>query len=346
MGANFGSGALLGADSYVAVGRESTYGTYGTCTALLECLSFGLGGMVEGKKLEQIAFNRVYSDHLSLSKKVEGAVEFYYKPRQEACNYILLNAFGCSTATTATVTAGASYTHTIDIGDMSGTYKSLCVNSRRGDATNGKIYQYTGLRVNELTLSAEIDDALKCSAGFIGKDEATGTTVASALTVTSTDILSFVNGRISVSTFGSDLTSTTYYEVENIEFSLNNNLKGDDGRRIGSNVIGVLPVGVAELSLKCTLRYDTSTAYDAMVAGTALNAEFIFTGATLASSNQLESLKIVMPKIYVAEAKNPEVGGPDEIIKQEISFNIMRDKSSSGGYAVQAILTNATSSYN
>jgi hypothetical protein len=72
------------------------------------------------------------------------------------------------------------------------------------------------------------------------------------------------------------------------------------------------------------------------------SAEFEFLGATLAGSSVRKGIKFVFPKVYIKDAGDPEIGGPEEILVSEIAFDVLRDASSTGGYAVTAIVTNGT----
>lgn len=342
-----GAGALMSGDSYVALGRETALNTAITTTADFCFLSASFKTSKDSKVLEEICRNRTYGSRIALGKTIEGSVEAYYYPVKDSLNYILQNAFGGSVAS-ATTTAGASYVHTFNIGNLDAqTYKGLTFNVRKGDATSGKTFMYTGCRTSELGLMAEIDEALKMSASFIGMNSSIGVDISSVLTTT-VDVapLEFVNGRFSVENSLASLTASSYWHVQSFDFKLANNLKADnESRRIGSDVLNVLPVGMANFELNATMRFDTTTAYDAMLAGTQFSAEFEFLGATLAGSSVRQGIKIVMPKVFIKDAGDPEIGGPDEILSAEVSFDVLRDTSSTGGYAVQALVTNGTASY-
>ncbi len=173
-----------------------------------------------------------------------------------------------------------------------------------------------------------------------------GNDVQAGLTSTAAEPLSLVSGRVSVENTLTALTSTSYWEVQNVEFTLGNNLKADnDSRHIGTDSLDILPPGILNVGLKCSLRFDTSTMYDYMVNSTKLSAEFEFLGDTLPGSVIREGIKVVMPRVYVKSGGDPEVGSPDEIMKSEVEFDVVGDDSSSGGYAVKCYVTNLTSSY-
>lgn len=345
-----GQGQLVGNLSYFAFGRETTYGTYATCTAGLNTLSGSLKTVKDVKILEEIQTSRTNSNAIFLGKTIEGECEFYFSPLNAASNYILHNAFGGGAISSATATGetagGAGFTHTVSINNFLTTYSSLSINNRKGQATDGKIFEYSGIRVNELTFTAELDDALKCSASFIGKDSTiTSNDVSSAISTLSQTPLSFVNGRFSVETTTAGLTSTSFWHVQSFEFKVANNLVSDSAaRRIGSDTLQVLPAGMANFELKATIRFDTTTAFDAMIAGTRLAAEFEFLGNTMSTSVIREGIKLTMPYVVINDAGDPEIGGPNEMLTSEVTFKVLRDPTTSG-YAVKAFVTNNTSTY-
>lgn len=346
-----GSGSLEGYGSYLSCGRESTFGTGVTCTAEINFISAGLKTLKEIKTIEQVETSRTYSKNFRISKVIEGEMECYAYAEPNGFQYLMQNAFG-GTVTTATATGetagGAAFTHTYVIGDMNGTYKSLSFNHRKGQSSGAQIFEYSGVRVNEMNMSAEIDEALKASFSVIAKDSTqTSNDVASALyTTTSCEPLSFVEGRVSVETDLASITTTSFWHVQSVEFGIANNLKSDAAsRRIGSDTLDILPVGVASFTLNMTMRFDTTTAYDYMLNNTDLAVQLNFEGSTLAGSVIKRGMKFNFPKVKVMDAGDPEIGGPDEVLTSEVVFMVYRDDASAGGYAVQAEVTNLTTSY-
>ena len=309
--------------------------------------------MKENKILEQIERTRTYSKRISLSKKVEGDLDFYYAPTVDACNFMLQNVFGgtitSATATGETAGAGASsaMVHTFNVGAMDQSYPSLCINIRKGDTTAGKVFNYNGVRVNQMTFTAEIDEPLQISTSLIAMDSTqVSNDVASALTVTSASILSFVDGRVSVETSFGSLTSSSFWHVQSVEFGVQNNLKnGNESRRIGSDILTQLPPGIAAFTLNCRIRFDTTTAFAAMINATKLSAQLEFLGPTLTSSAIRQGIKFNFPTLYVSDAGDPEIGGPDEVLTSNVVFHVLRDDTTSTGYAVQALVTNQKTNY-
>lgn len=346
-----GQGAVIGGLGYLAIGRENSFKTYNTCSAGLPIISTGLKTIQENKILDQIDRNRVNSARVSMSRRVEGPIDFYPCVESTALVYLLQNAFGGAAVSSATATgdtAGAvTFVHTINVGNFDLTISSLCMNLRKGDSAGGKVFEYSGARVNELMLTADIDEALKASASIIAVDSTnTSNDVASALTTSSFEPLSFASGRVSIDGSLASLTSSSFWHVQNIELGLGNSLKNDAAAgRIGSEVLDVLPAGMVAFTFNMTMRFDTMTAFNAMKAGTQLAGQFEFLGSTLSGSTLRRSLKLTMPKIYISDAGDPEIGGPDEVLQSTVVAHVLLDNSSATGYAMRAEIRNGVASY-
>lgn len=346
-----GENANVGFNSYICVGREATFKTYATCTAGLDFISASLKTTQEQKVIEAVSTKRTYSDRISLSKVVEGDIEFYIGADNDASQYLFQNAMGGGSITSVTATGetvgGSAMEHTYTLNNFDATYSSLSINHRKGDATNGKIFEYFGGRVNEFTLSGEVDEALIANASMIFVDSTnTSNNVSANLTVTGQTPLSFVNMRLSMESTFASLTASAFWHVQSFEFGINNSLKADsDSRRLGTSILDVLPAGVAQFTFNFSMRFDTLTAYSAMLNESQFAAQLVFQGPTISGSAIRQQIKLNMPKIYVNDAGDPEVGGPDEIIKAEVSCLVLRDDSTSTGYAVEAKVINATQSY-
>jgi hypothetical protein len=344
-----GDSALYSGESYLAVGRETAFGTYVTATAGLDFISESIKTMKDAKILEEVQRKRTMQRDFRMGKTVAGDVEFYAYPELPAVGYFLQNAFG-GTVTSATATGettgGAAFTHTFSEGSMDQTYPSLCFNVRKGPLTGGKTFRYVGAKVNSLSLAAELDEPVVITASMIIKDSTqVADDVETLLTSTALEPLSFANGRFSVENSFSSLTSSSYWHVQSINWTLNNNLKNDaTARRIGSDTLALIPIGVQGYELTCQVRFNTTTAYDAMLNSTELAGEFEFLGSTLSGSSIRRGLKVQFQKLTIKDAGDPEISGPDEVLTSTITFNVLRSAGASG-YAVRALLTNTQSSY-
>lgn len=347
-----GDSALIAGLSYLAFGRETVTGSYNTCTAGLNFMSASFKTMKENRAIEEINGSRAYNRNFQNGKVVEGELEFLVEPRRTAFGYMLQNWMGgtvtSATATGETAGAGASsaMTHTFILGNMDQSYASLCVNHRKGPATGGKVFNYSGAKVNELTFNAEINEPLVASASLICFDSTqVSNDVEAAIVFQTATALSFVAGRLSIETAFASLTTTSFWHMVSVEFGHSNNLKADDdSRRIGSDILAVLPASMIEFTLNARVRFNTTTAYDAMMASTELAAELEFLGPTLPGSAIRQGLKFQYPKVIVADAGDPEVSGPNEMLMSDVKFLVLKDDSSATGYAMRCLLTNNTTS--
>jgi hypothetical protein len=343
-----GDSALLAGLSYFNVGRETTLGTYNTCAAGLDFISTNIKTQKDSRILEQIEHSRTYSKRLHLSKSIGGDVEWYFRPEETADSFILQNAFG-GTVTTSTVasetTGGGGFDHVFATGNMDQSWPSMCLNVRKGPNSGGKVFQYSGVRVNELTVTGEIDEPLMMAAAFVCMDSTQNTNdLNSILTTTANKLFSFTQGRFSIEPSFASLTSSSFWHVQSFEFKLNNNLKdGSESRRIGSDILGVLPAGMQTYELSCQMRFDTTTAFDAMIAGTEYAGEFEYLGDTLTGSVGISKVLFEFQKLQIKDAGDPEISGPDGILTSNVTFDVLRDESASG-YAVQATITNLITS--
>jgi hypothetical protein len=346
-----GSKANVGLFSYVMVGVELAFKTYNTCTSGLDFLSMSMKTTQETKVIEAIQTSRTNSDRIALSKSIEGDCEFYMAADSDACQRMFQNAMGGGSITTATAagdTTGAGVLeHTYFVNNFDVTYTSLCLNTRKGDSTNGKIYEYNGVRVDELTLTGEVDEALKASVSLKAVDSTvTSNNLSAAFPTLLQTPLSFQNMRLSVEGTFASLTASAFWYVQSFEWGVKNDLKADsDSRRIGSNILDVLPPGMAAFTFNFSMRFDTLTAYNAMLNETWLAAQLSFQGATYTGSKIKQEMGISMPKVYISDAGDPEIGGPGEILKSDVTCVVLRDDSSASGYAVQAFTRNKTTSY-
>lgn len=346
-----GQGALVSHFSYLAVVRETALAAWATATEGLHFNSCSLRVTKETKILEAIEPSRTYGHSMQLGVVVEGDVEWNFSSRTKASSWFLINAFGGGVPSSATATGetvGSSVmTHTFNLNDFSATYSSLSINLRKGDSVGAQRFSYSGIRVNEFTLDAEIDEPIKAKVSVVGVDYTTTVNdVNSSITTIKQTPLSFVNARFSVENLFASLTSSSFWHVQSMHFGIKNNLKTDSGsRRIGSGLLNVMPAGIANLELTCKMRFDTSTAFTAMINANTLSAEFEFLGPTFTGSAIREGLKIQFPNLRIMDAGDPEIGGPDEVLTSEITFAVLRSLTTTGDFAVKGFITNTISSY-
>ena len=127
--------------------------------------------------------------------------------------------------------------------------------------------------------------------------------------------------------------------------TINNNLEsGAPARELGSNVLTVLPAKRREIEFKITQRFDTSTTFDRFIQATQGAAELFFSGESITAEHNHE-MTIRMPKLF-NNTPEPELGGPDEILSSEITFDVLNnDPNTTTGRAIGLTVQNATISY-
>jgi hypothetical protein len=286
--------------------------------------------------------SRVPSSYVSLGSKTEGEIDCYLRPENDAVNWLLHLALASDTVTSTGATATA-YTHVFSEGNYGRTCTSLSANARYGDLTNGIIKTYNGLKVNELKFSCDLKDAVRLNFGMVGMADATGASVATNLTYPAQEVLTFVSGRFSIESTTTAFTTTSYWEVSKVDFALSNSLKPDDGRAIGSMGPVRIPYGEMKISLNAEMKFTTTTAYDAMMAGTELRGQLFFEGSTISGTAVRRSVLFEFGKVQVKEGSVPEIGGPDDLLKSKVSFDVLRNIAA--GYAIKATVVNGTESY-
>lgn len=345
-----GDSALLNSQSYLGIGQETALGAFNTLLAGLDFRSHSLKTQKDSKILEQVERIRTATKRIHLSKVTGGNIDWYFRPMETADCYLIKNAFGGAVISTSTVTGettgGGGLDHVITLGYFNLTYSSLCINARWGASSTGKIKQFHGMRVDELTISAQIDEPLMCSVSMVGVDSTVvSSDVESQFTATSNPILSFVSGRLSIEGTFASLTTSSFWHIQNVSFKVKNNIKsGPEARRIGSDIPVVLPPGMQSYELSCQIRFNTTTAYDAMIAATEYGGELEFLGATISGSVAPQGLLIEFQKLIIKDAPFPEISGPDGVLTSQVTFDVLRDESATG-YAVRATITNNITSF-
>ena len=107
----------MGVVSYVALFKETTYGTYPstaeTNASTLEPLSIGFKTEIESQKLDQISRNRGNTKRVQLNKNVSGTLEQFLHPEES----VLLIATTLGGGIASGSLSGA-YVHSLTAGDF------------------------------------------------------------------------------------------------------------------------------------------------------------------------------------------------------------------------------------
>jgi hypothetical protein len=337
-----GQNAELGVTSYVAIFKESTFGTYpataATGASTIEPLSIGFKTDIKSQKLEAISRNRGFTKRVLLEKSVKGNLEQYLHPQES----VLLTALALGGGiVSASVSGGFSHSLTSGNGDTSPASISMLV--RKGSQ---HYWQYSGGKVNQMTISGNVGEPVKVSYEMIFKDSTlAGADISSSLSISSVLPFTYVNGTYQYAAVEASLTTTVAEEITGFELSINNNIKSDkDARALGSQVVSVLPVTRRAIELKITQRFDTTTAYSRFLDGTMGAVALKFVGGVV-STGASYTCEIRLPKVYL-NSPDPEVKGPNDILMSNISFDVLVDNpSTTTGKDIGITFINGTASY-
>lgn len=337
-----GDGAKLGVNSYVALIKETTFGsnpaTVATGMSWIEPISFGFKTDIKSEKLDTIGKNRGFAKRVVLDKEVKGSLEQFLHPQES----VLLTAVALGGGIVSASLSGA-YTHSITAGNFDTSPSSLSFATRKGDTHT---WGYTGGRVNTMKISGKVGEPVKATYEFIFKDSTQGVTdIAAFMSISSVLPFVYTGGEFRYTNVEASLTSTVAEKITGFELTFKNNLKADkDARQLGSNLIGVLPPTRREIEFKITQRFDTTTAWNRFIEATQGAVELILTGQsiTAAISNQMI---IRLPKVFY-NSPEPEIGGAKDIIMSEINFDVVVDNpNTSTGKDIGITFINATASY-
>lgn len=317
-----GSEGKAAVPSYIALSKESSFGTLASATTAVEAISCSFQTKYKQQKLETIGPNRGYSKRVQLDKDVDGTLEAYLHPIESVLPIIVAMGGGVASSVTAVTNV---YTHSITAGNFDTAPSSISFNVRKGPSF---AIQYFGGRINELKISGKVGDPIKATYGFLFKDSTIGSDISSILSVSTALPFTFVGGSYRYDSTEGSLTSSVAEPIQGFEFTLNNNIAdGDDSRELGSELRTVLTPTRREIGLKITQRFDTTTAFNRMVQATQGAVELYFRGQIITTSAALTKyyeMTMRFPKVY-HNVGDPEIGAADEVLKLEIPLDVVVD---------------------
>jgi hypothetical protein len=330
---------FMGYESALGIGEETTFGTFVSSTAFIEFNTESLKQEREELKRESINGTRDFRKRLIGNETVSGSLEADLNIASDGLVYIIKQALG---GTVSSATQTGSFLHTLYAGNMESNAatttsykKGLSIAVRRG-STN--VFNYSGMRVNTLTIKGEVGSPVIMTAEFIGKTMTVGTALP---TVSLSDVLPVNFVGVTIQTGASvGAVSTEYFN--SFEFSLANNIEGL--RVLGDRTIVQAPPARRDAKLKLSQRFDTTTAYNRFLQNTA-TAITIFCDSLqtcgAAAGSTTYSMKITLPVCYF-NSNQPNVGAANALV-HELDVSAMYDASM--GSSVQFQITNATASY-
>lgn len=339
-----GDQAKAGVQSYVAFFLESTWGTYpasaATNASTMEPLSFNFKTNIKSELIDSINKNRGFTKRVQLDKEVAGSLEHYMHPIESPRLFAVCLGGGI----TSTGTSTTGWTHSITAGNFDTNNSSISFNVRKGDAHT---WGYTGGRVNTLKISGNVGEIVKASYDFVFKDSTQGITdINASLSISAVLPFTYVQGVYRYQSTEALANTTTAEEpIQGFELTINNNMKTDkDARQLGSNLLSVLPATRRKIELKVMQRWDTTTNWNRFIQATQGSIELVFTGSAITIGTNYQCF-IRLPKVFM-NSPEPEVPGPNDILKSEINFDVLVDSpSTTTGKDIGVTFINDVSSY-
>lgn len=337
-----GDQAEAGVRTYVAVGRETTFGTYASATTAVEALSCSFMTSIKSMKLDTLG-NRGYAKRVQTDKMVGGTLEDYVSPDQS----VLLFAGAMGGGITSALHTTGVYNHSLSAGNFAsaGTGASLSFNVRKGSTLT---WRYSGGRVNTMKLSAAVGEPLKATYEMVFVDSTLPSDDISGILSVSA-LLPFVyhQGVFRYQASEAAVQTTTANEpIQAFELTVNNNIISDAAARaLGSLLPQVLPATRREVGFKITQRFDTSTAYNRMLQGTAGAVMLFFQSSQIGATGFYNELTCLMPKVFY-NGGDVEVKDTGSILQAEIEMDVMVDSpATSTGRDIGFTFRNAVVSY-
>lgn len=317
-----GDGAKIAVNSYIAVGKESAWGTYASATTAVEALSCSFKTEIDSMKLDQIGGNRGFSHRVTLGRKVGGSLEQYLHPQESVL--MVANALGGHIVTSSTTTS--ANVHSLTAGNFDTTPSiGLSFNVRKGET---HVWRYSGGRVNTMKITGKVGEPIQASYEFLFKDSTQLTDdIASTLSISSVRPFTFVGGVFRYSSTEVLAATTTAQEpIQSFELSIKNNIKSDsDARSLGTALVDVLPPTRREVELKIQNRFDTTTTYSRFIQATQGSVELYFTGDYISgTAGPVYAMTIRLPKVF-NKTGDTEISGPGDILKTDIEFDCLLD---------------------
>lgn len=316
-----------GLGSQVGFAPETTYGTSQTPTTWLEVRSSSLELNVEHIMSEALRSGLVVqrSDRFVNNKKgVSGSIELDVTSNNLA--RWLRHNMNDDRAFSTTKTGSSPYTYTYNLGDPASCpsmtlqvgVPDIGGTVRRMDAT--------GCFVSEMSLSNGVGELLKMSTTIDGQNYApSSSAVTAASYASSTEVLSFVGGSVSV--------AGTVTPIQSYELSVKH---GIDLERyqINSTTLKSRPIrnALTEVTGKVEMEFGQATGtwgssdlVTKYAAGTTIAVSGAWTGATAISGTTYPALSAITPVCMITKC-TPTIDGPN-LIKLSLEFMALDDGS-------------------
>lgn len=247
----------------------------------------------------------------------------------DAIGYLLYNLYG--SVVSSWVAAGV-YSHVFDLLN-SVQHPSLAIFAKDGDIQQ---QVYNNCMVGTLEITAVVDDYVKFSTSFIGKDEAVNSDTPSYDTE-----YDFIGKDVSVKVSDTEggLSGATPLEARSVSINFNTNLLPDHilGQLAPEDVYNTTSMIEGEL----VLTYADTTFKDMHLGDTAKYMEITIQGSQDIGETENPAIVILLHKVKVSSWDRS--GGRDEIVTETVGFKAYRN--TSDGKQSEITLQNNTPEY-
>ena len=318
-----------GIAAQLGIGEETTFGTPVTPSRFFEFVDESLSLEIERLESRGLrAGTRILrSDRWRSGRRsVSGDVTFEVNSKNQGL--LWKHALG-SIATTTPVGATNTRDHTATPGDLP---TGLTVQVGRPDV-GGTVrpFTYHGCKVASWLLSAAVGEIGLLRLSLVGEDEDTATSLASASFPTGDEVMTFVEGSLSI--------ASSTVDVRSVEISGDNGLRADR-HRLGSGLIREpVEASMRRIEGSIVAFFPDLTAYNRFVNGTEAALELLFQGSVIEGSFRFET-RITCNVRF--DGETPNVSGPEEL-DQPLRF-VALDSGSGPASAITVVYrTNDTS---
>ncbi len=233
----------------------------------------------------------------------------------------------------AAAITGEMYTHTYKIGSLP---VGMVIEKQFTDIDSARYFQYNGCRVNSFRMSAKSEGMIECTVNIMGAKE---TISVNSMDATPTD-LGFTPFEAFEATITKD--NVALGGVTEFEFTLENNLDGDNYIIDGTGERDSMPAGAAKVTGTVRAIFDSITLYNIAINNTECSLAIAFTKGTGAGSSGNEKLTITFDEV-IFKPQAPIVDGPTGVMVELPFEAFYRDGTEST--AARAVLLSSTAAY-
>jgi len=178
-------------------------------------------------------------------------------------------------------------------------------------------FLFTGMMVNSMTITLATSAIATGSFDFLGAGATLlqATNAAAVTAATSTEIMNCM-GNVASLKEGSSLTTLTGIYVQELSFTLANNLR--PVYQIGSNIIGDIAVGKLDITGTLNAYFANDRLYDQFISGSASKLEFQIKDA---ANNDYT---VLFPRVKF-ESESITAPGQDQDVIDNLTWRALRD---------------------